>query len=213
MRIAIIGATGKQGNLIVQEALKQGYDVTAVVRNKNKITDSRVKVLEKSIFDLAYDDIKNYEVIVDAFGTWSDESQELHQTSLKHLTDILSGKSKRLLVVGGAGSLYVDPQKTVRLLDTPEFPDSFKPVASNMGKAFDALSERTDVNWTYQSPAADFNFEGKRTGSYKLGQDNLILNAAGESYVSYADYAIALVDEIKNKAFLGKRFTVVSEKQ
>jgi len=213
MRIAIIGATGKQGNLIVQEALKQGYDVTAVVRNKNKITDSRVKVLEKSIFDLAYDDIKNYEVIVDAFGTWSDESQELHQTSLKHLTDILSGKSKRLLVVGGAGSLYVDPQKTVRLLDTPEFPDSFKPVASNMGKAFDALSERTDVNWTYLSPAADFNFEGKRTGSYKLGQDNLILNAAGESYVSYADYAIALVDEIKNKAFLGKRFTVVSEKQ
>ena len=213
MRIAIIGATGKQGNLIVQEALKQGCDVTAVVRNKNKITDSRVKVLEKSIFDLAYDDIKNYEVIVDAFGTWSDESQELHQTSLKHLTDILSGKSKRLLVVGGAGSLYVDPQKTVRLLDTPEFPDSFKPVASNMGKAFDALSERTDVNWTYLSPAADFNFEGKRTGSYKLGQDNLILNAAGESYVSYADYAIALVDEIKNKAFLGKRFTVVSEKQ
>jgi len=213
MRIAIIGATGKQGNLIVQEALRQGYDVTAVVRNKNKITDSRVKVLEKSIFDLAYDDIKNYEVIVDAFGTWSDESQELHQTSLKHLTDILSGKSKRLLVVGGAGSLYVDPQKTVRLLDTPEFPDSFKPVASNMGKAFDALSERTDVNWTYLSPAADFNFEGKRTGSYKLGQDNLILNAAGESYVSYADYAIALVDEIKNKAFLGKRFTVVSEKQ
>jgi len=213
MRIAIIGATGKQGNLIVQEALRQGYDVTAVVRNKNKITDSRVKVLEKSIFDLAYDDIKNYEVIVDAFGTWSDESQELHQTSLKHLTDILSGKSKRLLVVGGAGSLYVDPQKTVRLLDTPEFPDSFKPVTSNMGKAFDALSERTDVNWTYLSPAADFNFEGKRTGSYKLGQDNLILNAAGESYVSYADYAIALVDEIKNKAFLGKRFTVVSEKQ
>ena len=213
MRIAIIGATGKQGNLIVQEAVKQGYDVTAVVRNKDKITDSRVKVLEKSIFDLEYEDIKDYEVIVDAFGTWSAETQELHQTSLKHLADILSGKSNRLLVVGGAASLYVDSQKTIRLIDTPEFPDAFKPVGSNMGKAFDALKIRNDVNWTYLSPAADFHFEGKRTGSYKLGQDNLILNAAGESYVSYADYAIALVDEIKNKAYLGKRFTVVSEKQ
>lgn len=213
MKIAVIGATGKQGSLVVSEALKQGYEVTAIVRDKNKITDSKVKVLEKDLFNLGYEDIKDYEVIVDAFGAWTPETLELHQTSLKHLADILAGKPNRLLVVGGAGSLYVDPEKTIRLMDTPEFPDMFKPLASNMGQAFDVLKVRNDVNWTYLSPSANFDAEGKRTGSYKLGQDNLIVNSAGESYISYADYAIALVDEIKNKAYVGKRFTAVSEKQ
>ena len=213
MKIAIIGAAGKQGKLIVEEALRQGYAVTAIVRDKNKVTQSGVNILSKDLFDLTYEDIKEFEVIIDAFGTWKPESMVLHQTSLKHLTDILSNRNNRLLIVGGAASLYVNPEQTVRLLETPEFPDAYKPVATNMALAFEALKTRRDVNWTYLSPAAVFDAEGKRTGHYNLGQDNLILNGSGESYVSYADYALALVDEIKNKAFIGKRFTVISERQ
>ena len=82
-----------------------------------------------------------------------------HSTSLKHLCDILSGKPNRLLVVGGAGSLYVDPEHTIRLMDTKDFPDAFKPVASSMAKALDELRKRNDVRWTYISPAADFRVE------------------------------------------------------
>ena len=212
MKIGVIGAAGKQGKRIVEEALKQGYEVTAIVRDKSKITNPEVKVIEKDLFVLTYEDIKEQEVIVDAFAAWTTETFILHQTSLQHLADILSGRPNRLFVVGGAGSLYVNPEQTVRLVETPEFPEMFKPLAGNMASAFAALQVRKDVNWTYVSPAAEFDIDGKRTGRYILGEDNLIVNAGGESYVSYADYAIALVDEIRNKAFVGKRFTVVSER-
>ena len=97
-------------------------------------------------------------------------------------------------------------------MDTQGFPEPFKPTARNMAKGLEAL-RASKVNWTYLSPSADFDFGGKRIGRYTLGEENLLVNAGGESYISYADYAIALVDEMKNKAFVRKRFTVVSEKQ
>ena len=90
----------------------------------------------------------------------------LHSASLKHLCDILSGTDTRLLVVGGAGSLYVDPEHTAQVMDGPDFPEVFKPLATNMGKALDELRRRDDVKWTYISPAGDFQAEGERTGKY-----------------------------------------------
>lgn len=82
---------------------------------------------------------------------------------------MLSDKPNRLIVVGGAGSLYVDPQHTTRLMDTPDFPDSYKPVAQNMAAGLDALRKRNDVKWTYISPSADFEPDGARTGRYVIG--------------------------------------------
>lgn len=211
MKIAIIGAAGKEGSLLVKEALERGHEVTAVVRNKNKLTDSKVNVIEKDLFKLVYDDVKDNDVIIDAFGTFNPETLNEHQTSLKHLADMLSGKSNRLLIVGGAGSLYVDPEHKTRLMDTPDFPDAFKPLAGNMGIAFDDLKTRTDVNWTYLSPAADFAFDGKRTGKYKIGAEELLVNSNGVSTISYADYAIAMIDEAENGNHIKARFTVASE--
>lgn len=211
MKIAIIGAAGKEGSLLVKEALERGHEVTAVVRNKNKLTDSKVNVIEKDLFKLVYDDVKDNDVIIDAFGTFNPETLNEHQTSLKHLADMLSGKSNRLLIVGGAGSLYVDPEHKTRLMDTPDFPDAFKPLAGNMGIAFDDLKTRTDVNWTYLSPAADFAFDRKRTGKYKIGAEELLVNSNGVSTISYADYAIAMIDEAENGNHIKARFTVVSE--
>lgn len=211
MRIAVIGATGKQGNLVVQEALKRGYDVTAIVRDKAKITSGLVKVIEKDIFDITAEDVKNFDVVVDAFRAPSGK-EEQHETSMKSLIRVFEAvPDTRLLVVGGAGSLYVDPEKTMQVMNTEGFPEEFKPTASNMGKGFEAL-KKSGVNWTYFSPAADFDFSGIRTGSYTLGEDNLIVNKGGESYVSYADYAVALVDEIERKDHIRKRFTAVSER-
>ena len=209
MKIAVICANGKAGKLIVKEAVSRGLDVTAVVRGENA-TEAK-EVLKKDLFDLTADDLKGFDVVIDAFGAWTEETLLLHSTSLKHLCDILSDTETRLLIVGGAGSLYVNPKHTVCVADGPDFPDDFKPLASAMAKALSELRERKDVKWTYISPAGDFQAEGERTGKYILGGEELTLNSKGESIISYADYAIAMVDEAVNGNHIQKRISVVRE--
>ena len=207
MKIAVICANGKAGKLIVKEALDRKLDVTAVVRGENKTEASQV--ITKDLFDLTAADLKGFDVVIDAFGAWTEDTLPLHSTSLKHLCDILSGTDTRLLVVGGAGSLYVNAEHTAQVMDGPDFPDVFKPLASNMGKALSELRQRKDVRWTYISPAGDFQAEGERTGSYLLGGEELTLNSRGESIISYADYAIAMVDEAVKGHHDQQRISVV----
>ena len=209
MKIAVICANGKAGKLIVKEAVSRGLDVTAVVRGENA-TEAK-EVLKKDLFDLTADDLKEFDVVIDAFGAWTEETLPLHSTSLKHLCDILSGTDTRLLIVGGAGSLYVNPEHTVCVADGPDFPDAFRPLASAMAKALSELRERKDVKWTYISPAGDFQAEGEHIGKYILGGEELTLNSKGESIISYADYAIAMVDEAVNGNHIQKRISVVRE--
>lgn len=211
MKIAVICANGKQGSLLVKEALQRGHEVTAVVRAEDKAAESNAKVIVKDLFDLTYDDIKDNDVVIDAFGAWTPETIPQHITATKHLCDILSSKQNRLLIVGGAGSLYVNPEHTVMLIDTPEFPDMFKPLANAQGEALKNLRERNDVRWTFLSPAADFRADGERTGNYKLGGEELTLSDAGESQISYADYAIAMIDEAEKGNNIGKRLSVVTK--
>lgn len=209
MKIAVICANGKAGKLIVKEAVNRGLDVTAVVRTDN--ATAAQEVLKKDLFDLTAADLKGFDVVIDAFGAWTEDTLPQHSTSLKHLCDILSGSDIRLLVVGGAGSLYVNPEHTVCVADGPDFPDIFKPLAAAMAKALGELRERKDVRWTYISPAGDFRADGERTGRYILGGEELTLNSKGESVISYADYAIAMVDEAANGNNIQKRISVVSE--
>ena len=205
--IAVVAANGKAGKLIVKEAVDRGFDVTAVVRGENKTVAQHAIV--KDLFDLTADDLKGFDAVVDAFGAWTPDTLPQHSTSLKHLADILSGTQTRLIVVGGAGSLYVDPQHTTQLVDTSDFPDDFKPLASAMAKSLAELRERKDVRWTFVSPAADFQADGERTGKYILAGEELKLNDRGESIISYADYAIAIVDEIAEGNHIGQRISVM----
>ena len=211
MKIGIIGATGKAGSHLAQEAQRQGHAVTAIVRNKAKIADSGLSILERDLFDLTAADIEGFDSLIDAFNAPRGK-EEQHQTSLRHLIDVCEQRPEvRLLVVGGAGSLYTDAERKTRVFETPDFPGAFLPTAANMAGAFDLLRS-SDVIWSYLSPAIEFDPNGARTGSYALGDDVVILNKAGESYVSYADYAVAMIDEIKNKAYIRRRFCVVSER-
>ncbi|MCR8643492.1 NAD(P)-dependent oxidoreductase [Paenibacillus sp. N1-5-1-14] len=210
MKMGVIGATGKAGSVIVQEAIARGYEVTAIVRNAAKLGETSAAVLEKDIFDLRTEDLQGFDVVVNAFGA-APGQEHLHVEAGRVLIEALKGTEVRLIVVGGAGSLYVDEAQTVRVMDTPEFPAIYLPTATNQGLNLADLQSSTDLNWTFISPAAFFNPEGVRTGSYTLGQDNLIVNSKGDSYVSYADYAIALVDEIEKPKHVNTRFTVVSE--
>ncbi len=209
MKIAVVCANGKAGKLIVKEAVSRGADVTAVVRESNQ-TEAK-NVLKKDLFDLTAEDLKGFDVVIDAFGAWTEETLPQHSTSLKHLCDVLSGTKTRLLVVGGAGSLYVNPEHTACVADGADFPDVFKPLAAAMAKALGELRQRKDVQWTYISPAGDFQAEGERTGKYILGGEELTLNSKGESVISYADYAIAMVDEALNGNHIQQRISVVRE--
>lgn len=209
MKIAVVCANGKAGRLIVEEAVRRGLDVTAVTRGENR-TEAK-QAVRKDLFDLTAADLKGFDVVVDAFGAWTPETLQQHSTSLKHLCDLLSGRETRLLVVGGAGSLYVNPEHTVQVMDAPEFQEVFKPLASSMAKALGELRARDDVKWTYVSPAGDFQAEGPRTGKYILGGEELTLNSRGESVISYADYAIAMVDEAVSGKHVRQRISVVAE--
>ena len=209
MKIAVVCANGKAGRLIVEEAVRRGLDVTAVTRGENR-TEAK-QAVRKDLFDLTAADLKGFDVVVDAFGAWTPETLQQHSTSLKHLCDLLSGRETRLLVVGGAGSLYVNPEHTVQVMDAPEFQEVFKPLASSMAKALGELRARDDVKWTYVSPAGDFQAEGPRTGKYILGGEELTLNSRGESVISYADYAIAMVDEAVSGKHIRRRISVVAE--
>ena len=209
MKLAVVCANGKAGQKIVKEAVERGLDVTAVVREENRTVAQ--KVLQKDLFDLTRDDLSGFDVVVDAFGAWTEETLPQHSTSLQHLCDILSGTDTRLLVVGGAGSLYTNPEHTACVAEGPGFPDAFKPLAAAMAKALGELRTRTDVKWTYISSASDFQAEGARTGKYILGGEELTLNAKGESVISYADYAIAMVDEATQGNHIQQRISVVEE--
>ena len=209
MKLAVVCANGKAGQKIVEEALGRGLDVTAVVRGENR--SAATQVVQKDLFDLTPQDLAGYDVVVDAFGAWTEDTLPLHGTSLQHLCDCLSGTGTRLLVVGGAGSLYTNPEHTAVLSDGPGFPAEFLPLAQAQGKALEALRTRNDVQWTFLSPAADFQPEGARTGKYILAGEEFTCNTKGESVISYADYAIALVDEAVSGAHPQARISVVGE--
>lgn len=210
MNIAVVGASGKAGSRITQEALDRGHEVTAIVRDASKVANRKAKVIEKDVFALTAEDLKGFDVVVNAFGAPFGQ-EHLHVDAGNVLIEALKdAPNTRLIVVGGAGSLYVDEAKTLKVVDTPDFPDFIKPTATNQGKNLEILQGTDSLSWTFVSPSANFAI-GTRTGSYVKGKDHLLVNSKGESYVSYEDYAIAIVDEIEQPQHIRERFTVVSE--
>ena len=207
MKIAVLAANGKLGSLIVKEAVERGNDVTAIVREENKTVAK--KSIKKDILDLTENDLKDYDVVITAFGAWTEETLPLHKTTAEHLSNILANKNTRLLVVGGAGSLYTDESFKTQLFTTPDFPVDYFPIASNQAKGLDVLRSRKDVKWTYVSPAAEFEFDWERKGEYQLAGEVFTVNAQGKSEISYADYAIAMIDEAEKGKHINQRISVL----
>lgn len=210
-KVAIVCVAGKQGKLLVDEAVARGYDATGFGRSGDKAVNAKAKVIVKDLFELTKEDLSGFDVVIDAFGAWTPETLPLHSTSLKHLCDILSGTDVRLLVVGGAGSLYVNKEHTLQVKDLPDFPEIYKPLATAQSIAIDELRKRNDVKWTFLSPACNFVADGARTGGYLLGGEEYFVNEKGVSEISYADYAIAMINEIENANHIQKRFSVIGK--
>lgn len=209
MKIAIIGSNGKAGHAIVKEAMQRGIDITGYSRGDNK--HPGINYIKCDLFDLTQEILESYDVVINAFGTWTPETLHLHKVSSDYLSTILSGLNTRLIIVGGAGSLYLDASLTTQLKDTPDFPEDYKPLADAMGEALDLIRTRDDVLWTYISPAVIFDANGKRTGSYELSGEVLTFNDESKSYISYADFAIAVIDEAINATHPQERISVYTK--
>ncbi|WP_017901495.1 NAD(P)-dependent oxidoreductase [Pseudomonas asplenii] len=200
-KIAIIGATGRAGSQLLEEALRRGHSVTAIARNPASI-GTRAGVVTKAVdaLDAAALEaaIAGHDVVISA----------AHFSTLPAAAVIGPVKKagvKRLLVVGGAGSLLLPDDS--RVIDSPDFPPEYKAEASGGAAFLETLRQEKELDWTFLSPSAEF-VEGERTGSFRLGKDHLLVSAEGRSWITFADYAIALLDEIEKPAHSRQRFAV-----
>lgn len=206
-KIAVVAANGRVAKKVIEEAVNRGFEVTGFGRKSN---DTKAqKYVQKDIFDLKKDDLKSFDAVVDAVGAWTLDSLYVIPKATAYLANLLKGTNVRLVVVGGAGSLYVNKEHTSTVELQPTFPDSYKGVSAAHGLALATLRAEEGVKWTYISPAGDFQADGERSEKYILGGEELTLNSCGESIISYADYAIALVDEIEKGNNFEKRISVV----
>jgi putative NADH-flavin reductase len=200
-KIAIIGATGRAGSQLLEEALRRGHSVTAIARDTSKIGQRAgvvtrdVDALDASALQAA---IAGHDVVISAahFATLPANAV---------VGPVKKAGVKRLLVVGGAGSLLL-PDGT-RVIDSEGFPEAYKAEASAGAAFLGKLREEKDLDWTFLSPSAEF-VEGERTGTLRLGQDDLLVSSEGRSWITFADYAIAMLDEVETPKHVRQRFTV-----
>lgn len=208
MKIAIIGAAGQAGSNILREAMMRQHDTTAIIRNKALVKDD-VQILEKDLFDLTTEDVEQFDCIVNAFAPKSGE-EHLYVDAGKHLIAILTKTNTRLLDIGSSGCLFTSHDKSLRLLDSKEYPPQLTEAAKHQLQNLQQLQDST-IQWTFFCPALMFDNEGPRTGHYVTGHDYLLKNEQLNSYISQADFAVAVIDEIENAKHINEAFTAASE--
>jgi len=211
VKIALIGATGMIGQRILNEALSRGHHVTAIARDPSKVPQRpNVDVKTGDAFkpETLAPAFAGADVVVSSISPPKDEPRKAID-SVDTLTQAINTANKtarrsiRLIMVGGAGSLEIAPGKV--LVDQPNFPEAWKPIASAHRDALAAL-RKAPIDWTYFSPAG-FIQPGERTGKFRLGTEQLVVDEKGESRISAEDYAVAMLDEIEKPQFIRKRFT------
>lgn len=199
MKVTVLGASGRAGSQITQELADRGHQVLAVARNPDAI--ARLADVTPVAGD-ASDPAALARLIHGSDAVVSALHFDVLAETL--LSAIKQAGIERLLITGGAGSLEVSPG--VQLIDTPDFPEEAKPYVRGGIAFLKTLRDEKAVDWTFFSPAADI-FEGPKLGHYRLGGDQLVTDEAGDSKISFADYAIAMVDELEQRKHSRSRFT------
>lgn len=212
-KIVLIGASGFVGSAILNEALNRGIKVTAVVRNPEniKISNPDVTIVKADVSDVdkVAEIAKGADAVISAYNPgWT--NPDIYKETLKTYPAILEGVKKagvkRLLIVGGAGTLFVAPG--VRVVDSGAIPDEIMGGVKSLGEFYlDTLTNEKEIDWVFFSPAGTIE-PGERTGNYRLGKDDLIVNDKGESKISVQDYAKAMIDELENPQHHQQRFTI-----
>jgi uncharacterized protein len=211
--IVLIGASGFVGSAILTEALNRGHKVRAVVRHPEKITTvhKNMKVIQGdvSLSDTVTDLFKGADAVISAYNPgW--QNPAIAEETTKVYRYILNGVRQagvdRFLVVGGAGSLFIS--HGIRLMDAGVMPEFILPAVRALADIYliDLMAEKS-IDWVFFSPAGNLE-PGLRTGKFRLGKDDLIVNEAGESKISVQDYAVAMIDELENPVHHSERFTI-----
>jgi putative NADH-flavin reductase len=210
MNIALIGASGFIGSALRKEALARGHTVTALVSNPARLEAAAgLTVVKTDVLDTAAlaQALAGHDLVISAFsGHAHADVRGYYMNGIRSIiAAVKQAKLPRLLVVGGAGSLEVAPGK--QLVDSPEFPEEWKGTAEGARDALDLLRTETALDWTMLSPSAHIH-PGERTGRFRLGTDQLLVDAEGNSHVSLEDYAVAMLDEAEKPQHRRSRFTV-----
>ncbi|MGF6245589.1 MULTISPECIES: NAD(P)-dependent oxidoreductase [Paraburkholderia] len=209
LKIALFGATGVIGSRIAAEAARRGHQVTALARNPARVpTDvANLKAAQADLLDAASvaAAVRGHDVVASAYAPPRDDAAVVVTATRALVEGVRAAGLKRLVVVGGAGSLEVAPGK--QLVDTEGFPDAYKPVALAHRDALTFYRTLNDLDWTFFAPAA-LIAPGERTGVFRTGSDTLLADASGNSRISAEDYAIAFVDELEQGRFIRKIATV-----
>src|SRR5262245_52231733 len=201
MKVALIGASGNIGSQILSELRARGHDVTAIARNPEKIAAGPgIKAVRADVgdADALASALRGHDAVISSVRFRNFDPQTL-------LTAVKASGVKRLIMVGGAGSLEARPG--VQLVDTPDFPAAAKPEALAGRNALNLLRAEAALDWTFLSPSAVIA-PGERTGKFRLGKDEVLVGADSKSRISIPDYAIALVDELEQARHIRQRFTV-----
>lgn len=212
MKIAIIGASGNIGSRITQEALTRGHDVTAIVRHPEKVAKESVslEVQQGDVEDVEQTAalIKGHDAVVVSYSPGWGPDTDYHkyvEVSHKVLQAAKKAGVKRILNVGGAGSLYTEGG--VQLVDTPDFPEAWKGGALAQRDSLKVYQEEHELDWTFFSPAIIIE-PGERTGKFRYDTDNPVMNERGESKISRQDFAVAALNELEKPQYIRQRFTV-----
>lgn len=214
--VALIGASGFVGKAILNELLNRGHNVTAIVRNPERINmqSSNLTVVKADVTDknAIIKACYGKDAVISAYNPgWTNPN--MYEETLRNypliLDEIKASGVKRLLIVGGAGSLFV--KLGVRLVDTGSLPEAWLPGVKSMAKFYlETLINEKDLDWVFFSPAANLGnlTTGVRTGKFRLGKDDLIVDEKGNSFISVEDYAMAMVDELEQENHHQERFTI-----
>ena len=213
--VALIGATGFVGSAILNELIERGHKVTAIVRN---LESAKVKnpLIEYVVADATNPAelaqiAKGKDAVISAYNPgWANPRQ--YEDTLENYPKIVKGAKqagvRRLLIVGGAGTLFVKPG--VRLVDTGTLPEAWLPGVKSLGEFYlNTLMKEQDIDWIFFSPAGNLGnmTTGVRTGKYRLGKDDMLFDEKGENFISVEDYAVAMVDELEQENHHKERFT------
>jgi len=214
MKTALIGASGFVGIHLLQELLQRGHQVTAIVRNPEKITISNPNLAVKKGDILNEDEVaalvKDHDAVISAYNPgWANPNiyEEFLQGAQSIQNGVKKAGVKRLIVIGGAGSLFIAPG--VQLIDTPKFPQEFKAGANGARDYLDIIQKETELDWTFFSPAIEMHHgtAGVRRGTYRTSLDTPVFDENHRSILSVEDVAVAIVDELEHPQFIRKRFT------
>ncbi|XLX41241.1 NAD(P)-dependent oxidoreductase [Ectopseudomonas mendocina] len=211
MKLALIGASGYVGAPLLQEALDRGHQVTALVRHPEKLpAHANLLAVRADVHDSAAlaEQLRGHDAVLSAFNPgWgvADIREQFIAGSRAIVAASKQAGVRRLLLVGGAGSLYVAPG--LQLIDTPDFPAEYKEGAEGARQVLDMLRDEQELEWTFLSPAA-LLVPGPRTGKFRLGRDELLMNGNESGSISTADLAVALIDETEKPQHIRQRFTL-----